>query len=193
MAKGGIPVVLVTNGAPAILTNRGMPITIVGGDAGSVVQDGESVTLSLSDDTGNLATVTANIVDGALANVALPSNKAVLTDQQASVDINQFDSSGSFAATVGVANNEPNFTLANATTRIIVNAGPCQVSDAAGKTVGAVFGVDQGALEPVQLTASGDAIVSTGQALTGVAPTGTYTNTVTFTVANGVITGIALS
>ncbi|UVX34744.1 MAG: hypothetical protein [Bacteriophage sp.] len=49
------------------------------------------------------------------------------------------------------------------------------------------------------LTATGSAtpdnqvIVSDGQALTGVPPTGTFTDTVTFTVANGVITGIALS
>jgi hypothetical protein len=36
-------------------------------------------------------------------------------------------------------------------------------------------------------------MVDSGDTLTGVAPSGTYTNTVTFTVANGVITAIALS
>lgn len=35
--------------------------------------------------------------------------------------------------------------------------------------------------------------VANGATLTGVEPTGTYTNTITFTVAGGVITGIALS
>ena len=35
--------------------------------------------------------------------------------------------------------------------------------------------------------------VSTAQTLTGVTPTGTYVTTVTFTVAGGVITAIALS
>lgn len=37
------------------------------------------------------------------------------------------------------------------------------------------------------------AMVDSGDTLTGVAPSGTYTDTVTFTVANGVITAIALS
>lgn len=37
------------------------------------------------------------------------------------------------------------------------------------------------------------AIITSGQALTGVTPTGTFATTVTFTVANGVITAIALS
>ena len=37
------------------------------------------------------------------------------------------------------------------------------------------------------------AIVTDGQALTGVEPSGEYTDTVTFTVSGGVITGIALS
>ena len=36
-------------------------------------------------------------------------------------------------------------------------------------------------------------VVVNGQALTGVAPTGTYTSRVTFTVASGAITAIALS
>lgn len=43
------------------------------------------------------------------------------------------------------------------------------------------------------VNASTQTIVVNGETLTGVAPTGTYTNTVTFTVANGVITAIALS
>jgi hypothetical protein len=36
-------------------------------------------------------------------------------------------------------------------------------------------------------------LVNTGQTLTGVTPTGTFTTTVTFTVAGGVISAIALS
>lgn len=35
--------------------------------------------------------------------------------------------------------------------------------------------------------------VETGETLTGVTPSGSYTNTVTFTVANGAITAIVLS
>lgn len=233
MAKGGIPVVLVDNGAPAVITNRGMPITIVGGDGGGLVQDGDGITLSNADDTGNLATVTANIVDGALANVALPANKAVLTDQQASVNINQYDDSGSFAANVTVATNTPTFKLANATTRIVVDALPITVVAGGGKTAPATIEVDQGVLGNFPLTNATDALisnaqlvtitnsnnllastgsavvgggsvtrvslpsqvtpVSNGQVLTGLPPTGTYTNQITFAVANGIITGITLS
>ena len=40
---------------------------------------------------------------------------------------------------------------------------------------------------------AGAAVVPNAYALTGVAPTGTYISTVTFTVAGGVITGITLS
>ena len=36
-------------------------------------------------------------------------------------------------------------------------------------------------------------IVTNGETLTGVTPSGTFNTTVTFTVANGAITGIALS
>lgn len=45
---------------------------------------------------------------------------------------------------------------------------------------------------PVSPTAT-QVLISTGGKVTGVAPTGTYTNTVTFTVANGAITAITLS
>jgi hypothetical protein len=41
--------------------------------------------------------------------------------------------------------------------------------------------------------ASTAAVVTNGQQLTGVAPSGTYTSKVTFTVSGGAITGIALS
>ena len=49
-----------------------------------------------------------------------------------------------------------------------------------------------GVLTSVDLPATAAPITS-GQALTGVTPTGTFTTTVTFTVAGGVITAIVLS
>ena len=51
----------------------------------------------------------------------------------------------------------------------------------------------QAALAAVGGTGTTTTIVSTGQQLTGVTPTGTYASKVTFTVANGAITAIALS
>lgn len=194
MAIGGIPVVIVSNGTPVSLGARGLPITIVGGDGGAVVQDGDSVTLSNSDDTGNLAQVTVNITDGALANVALPSDKAVLTDQQASVNINQFDGTGSFAATVGVANNVPSFQLANATTRIVVDALSVDVKlqSGSGLSASSRINIASGVLTGVTLPTF-YSLVNNGLAMS-VPVTGTYTSQITPQVnSSGVITGFTLS
>jgi hypothetical protein len=60
------------------------------------------------------------------------------------------------------------------------------------KTVNGTAVVTAGVLTRVSAPAN-TAIVTSAQTLTGVTPSGTYTNTVTFTVANGVITAIALS
>ncbi|MDX9716262.1 MAG: hypothetical protein RBT67_02710 [Thauera sp.] len=43
------------------------------------------------------------------------------------------------------------------------------------------------------MVATGGAVVTDGMELTGVEPTGTYTDTVTFAVADGKVTGITLS
>lgn len=79
-------------------------------------------------------------------------------------------------------------------TQSVVNNGATvtAANSANNKTVNATYVVSGGNVQRVSLPATA-AIVTSGQALTGVAPTGTYTNTVTFTVANGVITAIALS
>lgn len=60
------------------------------------------------------------------------------------------------------------------------------------KSVSGTAVVTGAALTRISLPATA-AIVTSTQALTGVTPSGTYTNTVTFTVAGGVITAIALS
>nr|UVX49299.1 MAG: hypothetical protein [Bacteriophage sp.] len=51
----------------------------------------------------------------------------------------------------------------------------------------------QAALAAIGGGTSTTTIVSNGQQLTGVTPSGTYASKVTFTVANGVITAIAMS
>ena len=80
------------------------------------------------------------------------------------------------------------------TTAIVTNGQtPIVMANSANsKTVNGTAVVANGAVSRVSAPATA-AIVTSSQALTGVAPTGTYTNTVTFTVANGVITAIALS
>lgn len=68
------------------------------------------------------------------------------------------------------------------------------VNSAGSKTVVGDAAVNEatGVLTQVTLPATA-ALITSAQALTGVTPTGTFTTTVTFTVAGGVITAIALS
>lgn len=77
---------------------------------------------------------------------------------------------------------------------VLANGGAVAVHNSAGANVAGVHTAEvaNGALTDVKLAATVAPVVN-GQALAGVAPTGAYTNTVTFTVANGVITAIALS
>lgn len=84
--------------------------------------------------------------------------------------------------------------LNSGTTTLVTTGATVAVKNSAGsKTVsGATVDVAAGALEDVNLPATA-ALITSAQALTGVTPSGTYTNTVTFTVAAGVITAIALS
>lgn len=86
-------------------------------------------------------------------------------------------------------------TLAYALGSFFIDGTDITVKNSAGsKTVvgDAVVNEATGVLTQVDLPATA-AMITSGQALTGVAPTGTFTTTVTFTVAGGVITAIALS
>lgn len=79
------------------------------------------------------------------------------------------------------------------TQAVVSNGGTVTAANSANnKTVSATYVISAGAVQRVSLPATA-AIVTSTQALTGVTPSGTYTNTVTFTVAGGVITAIALS
>lgn len=79
------------------------------------------------------------------------------------------------------------------TSAVVANGSTVNVENSAGNldSPGTVT-VAASTVTNVRLAAA-KTIVTSGQALTGVTPTGTFTTTVTFTVANGVITGIALS
>lgn len=163
---------------------------------GAVITDGQSIPLKKADGTdfiGGATTAAAVVTAGSLSEALLPSNETILKDGQASINVYQYDGNGFFAGTVHVATNEPTIQLANATTRIIVNLGPCQVQNAgATLTVGGTYGVDQGAATPVTL-APAVGIVQDNVALQ-VPVTGTYTDTITPQVdTNGVITGFTLS
>lgn len=81
-----------------------------------------------------------------------------------------------------------------ATQAVVSNGGTVSVANSANsKTVaGATYVISASAVSRISLPATA-ALVTSAQTLTGVTPTGTYTNTITFTVANGVITAVALS
>lgn len=169
-----------------------VPGTVVPAN-GAVVTDGATTTLAKSDDTGNLATVTVNVVGGTVQDVALPANYAVLQDGGTSINIAQYDNSGTFAATPHASANVASAQLANATTRIVVDALPVTVKNVSGSvTASGVIGISGGALTGITLAAA-TSLVSNGTALT-VPVTGTYTTTITPQVnASGVITGFTLS
>lgn len=259
LGNKGVPITIVGGhgGAGEVVDNQVVPVTnSAGGDAhdanatvsggqltglelqnatASFIDDGDTVTLKKADGSGfvgGATTAVASVASGVLAELRLPGGETILKDQQASINIGQFDGTFGPAATVNVSNNEPSLKLANSTTRIVIDSVGCTVVDQSGKTAPATISVSQGLLGNFPLsnatdafvsdtdsvavadasakTVMGSAAVATGmlvgvslpgnaaivtntQALTGVAPTGTYTNTVTFTVANGVITGIVLS
>jgi hypothetical protein len=169
-----------------------VPGTVVPSN-GAVVVNGSSTMLSKSDNTGNLAQVTANISGGSLANVALPANYGVLQDGGSSINCAQYDNSGTIAVVPHVSGNSPSVQLANATTRIVIDALPVTVKNVSGSvTASGTIGVSGGALSGITLAAS-TSLVSNGTALT-VPVTGTYTTTITPQVnASGVITGFTLS
>lgn len=76
---------------------------------------------------------------------------------------------------------------------MVSNTAAVTIADSANnKTVTGSAVVANGAVSRVAAPATA-AIVTNDQALTGVTPAGTFTNTVTFAVTDGVITGIALS
>lgn len=128
------------------------------------VDQNDPVVIKSSDGNTTLATSPAAVIAGALDSVRLGGNYAVFNTGGASISVNQFDGSGSFAANYAIAANQASFTLANATTRIAVDLGPIQVT-AGSKTVNANIAINQGAWQPFPLGASTDAIVSNGDAI----------------------------
>jgi hypothetical protein len=160
----------------------------------TLVTDGNSLPLSKEDNTGLLAMVTAHVASDTFQNVALPHNYGVVQDGEDSLNLEQYDSSGSTAVIGRVTANTVSVQLANATSRVVVDQLPLEIKSVAGVPSGfsGLIGVSGGALTGLTLPADA-AIVQDGSPLT-VPVTGTYTNTITPQVnADGVITGFTLS
>ena len=160
---------------------------------GSVVTDGETLTLTKADDTGNLATVTANVVNDVVQNVALPANQAVLTNAQAGVSTEQYngDAGGNLAVTV--AGNNQVLRLASAGQRILTDQSFVQVKLNGGSGVGVTsrINISGGVVQDVRLATS-YGLVNNGFRMT-VPVTGTFTGGITPQVNSaGDITGFTL-
>lgn len=97
-------------------------------------------------------------------------------------------------ATAEVSANSLTDVKFAATVAMVDNADTVVVKNSAGTTITGTHTAEvaSGVLSDVKL-ASSVAFVLNGGTLTGVAPSGSYTNTITFTVAAGVITAIVLS
>jgi hypothetical protein len=161
---------------------------------GTVVTDGETFPLTKEDNTGNLATVTANVVNGQVQNIALPQNYAVIQNGQAGLVVEQAngDPGGPLSATI--SNNAGVLRLANLTQRVVSNLQSCNINSVVGAYSGfaGLLSVSGGVLNGITLPQDA-AIVQGGNPMT-LPVTGTYTNTITAQVnANGVLTGFVLS
>lgn len=97
-------------------------------------------------------------------------------------------------ATATVASGSLSNVKLAATVAMVDSTDTIPLQNSTGSVAGGAAVVTVAAGVPTNVRAPATtAVVPTGTALTGVTPTGTYTNTVTFTVAGGVITAIALS
>lgn len=161
---------------------------------GAVITDGEIVRLSKEDDTTELAKVIANVDGDALLNVALPGNKAVLTQSQADVVVEQANGDNGGPLTVNVSANNAVLRLANATQRILTDQAFVQVKLNGGSGAGVTSKVNiaAGVLTDIRL-ATFYGLVNNGLAM-AVPVVGVYISQITPQVdSGGNITGFTLS
>lgn len=127
-------------------------------------------------DTNNLASSAAGVLDGDTISVV---NSAGADSHSATAEVSSNALSDvKFAATVAMVDNADTVTVHDSTGAAVTGTHTAEVA--------------LGVLTDVKLDAS-IAPVADAFALTGVTPSGSYTNTVTFTVAGGAITAIVLS
>jgi hypothetical protein len=161
------------------ILGNGVPVSIRN-NAGAGVHSGTSVVAANGSLTGvNLDATTSVILDNGPIT-------APVTNSGGTNPVN--------GCTAVVANNNITAIHLPVTAVAVLNTGTIPVQNFAGSAVAGthVASVSGGSLTNVKL-ATTVAPISSGFALTGVTPTGTFATTVTFTVLGGVITAIALS
>jgi hypothetical protein len=156
-----------------------------------VVQTGDTVQLGANDGTG-FGSGTADVTDSVL-QVNLPATTAPVNDQDV-VQITNSAGADSHSATATVASGAITSVKFAATIAMVDNADTVAVHNSAGTNVVGSHAAEValGVLTDVKLAATVAPVVN-GGTLTGVTPSGVYTNTITFTVSGGVITAVALS
>lgn len=127
------------------------------------------------------------------ADTGVPTGSVVLANGATVAVVNSAsgDSHNATATVTGTTLTNVKFA---STIAMVDSADTVVVHNSAGTNVAGTHTAEVavGALTDVKLAAT-VAPVTSGQVLTGVTPTGTFITSVTFTVANGVITAIVLS
>lgn len=144
--------------------------------------------------TAEEAAIVQPYIDAAQAAITAVGAGGATVANGATVAVVNSASADSHNATATVTGSTLTNVKLSATVAFVDNADTITVQNSAGTAVAGTHTatVAVGVLSNVKLAAT-IAPVASGLALTGVTPTGTYTNTVTFTVAAGVITAIVLS
>lgn len=151
-------------------------------DTGPLLASGPAV------DTAGESLVAALAATGS----ATPGNQVIVSDG-ATGKVTNSTGAQNITGTLQVKDGALKQVVLPAATTMVGNTDAVTIADGANnKTVVGSAVVANGAVSCVAAPAMA-AIVTNDQALTGVTPAGTFTNTVTFAVTDGVITGITLS
>lgn len=206
---GGLPPggAMVNGGDPAPVLKLG-GVTLITGS--TLVEDNvfEGIELAQTDTTishggtvvvqnsaGAAATnATATVTANTLNYVRLPATSAIVANNGTTAVQNSGGTAVGSAATLVVASGALTAIKLPTSTAPTTSTTTPAILNSTGTVAGGngTVTVTNGAIANIKLPA-GTALVPNAYALTGVAPTGTYTSTVTFTVAGGLITGITLS
>lgn len=129
---------------------------------------------------------TPNVNNNASAAASVLNGDTVAVHNSAGAD--------SHNATAEVSGNTLSDVKFAATVAMVDNADTVVVHNSAGSNIAGTHTAEValGVLTDVKLASTVAAVIN-GGTLTGVTPTGTYATTITFTVAAGVITAVALS
>ncbi|MEZ2132701.1 MULTISPECIES: hypothetical protein [unclassified Sinorhizobium] len=198
MAKGGLPVVLVDNGVPAMIAKIGLPITIVGSSGGStaVVSDGATVPLKGPDQTQTFGNVTAKVSNGAVTGVTLPTGSAIVTNQAGGVLVNDADgTSVNCTATIVPATGQLSYVGVPGTAALVTNGMSVKMANNGGAgPVDGTVAITGGFITSVNLALATNTIVANSftTSISGFAVSGS-TDFATMNISAGALQSVGVS